>query len=171
MPLATCHTADVLHSYAQLSRNSFVKGLVLRIAAVVPSLVYVIPGSIGGQQSLLPGSASGRLCWLVFNSFRYDLRQPVENLVAAVTAHSIARMDCLARLANETAVALEINRKLLLFRYSLQALQFVRNLAAPKKRLEYEGIAIGHDLGDFFLDQAAKFRFVDPAARSNHFCW
>jgi hypothetical protein len=83
----------------------------------------------------------------------------------------VAAVNLLSCFANHASVAFKRNGTRSLFRYVLQALQFIRNLAAPKKRLEYEGIASGHDLGDFFLDEAVKFSFVDPAAPANDFGW
>jgi len=110
------------------------------------------------------------LRWLVIDSFRHDLRSPAEPFGITHDAHTVAAVNPFSRFANHASVAFKRNGIRSLFRHPLQALQFVRNLAAPKKRLEYEGIASSHDLGDLRLYEAMKFGLVDTAARSNHFC-
>jgi hypothetical protein len=79
-------------------------------------------------------------------------------------------MSPFSRFADHASVAFKRNGIYSLFRHSLQALQFVRNLAAPKERFKYEGIAIGHDLRDSRVNHALKFSLIFPATRSNHLC-
>jgi len=107
---------------------------------------------------------------LVFNSFRYDLRESVEPFGMTQAAHTVAAVNPFSRFANHAPVTFKRNGELFLFRYPLQALQFIRNLAAAKEWLEHEGVTVGHDLGDFLLYDPLKLGLINASALTNECC-
>jgi hypothetical protein len=86
--------------------------------------------------------------------FGDDLFQGLKCAVVALRAHPVSDVDPLLRLADQAAVALIEHAPFALLWHRLQALQLVRDLPAPKERLENDAVPSGHNLGNLVLHKA-----------------
>jgi hypothetical protein len=79
-------------------------------------------------------------------------------------AETFRAVTAFAALTDEAAVPFEINYPFLVFRYGLQALNFVRDLARTKERLEDKLVTSSGNCGDALLDQSIKHVHTGPSA-------
>jgi hypothetical protein len=70
--------------------------------------MHTVSWSVLGQQSLAPHSTGRRSRRFSLNSFRDDLRQPLEAFRPAVVAQPVACMDAILGFAVETAITFVI---------------------------------------------------------------
>jgi hypothetical protein len=122
------------------------------------------------RQKPLGSSGSGsRAHRLSRDSFRDDLRKSAEPFAPASIAEVITSVRTTLGFAIHASVAFIPNSEFLLLGNALQALYLIGDLTTPKKRLEYEGISLGHDLGNLLLHKLSQFFLPNRSAKQ--FLW